>query len=122
MIKVGDEVTVVNWGLNYATYSDWFTEKVQNGEIPVDFAVRYAYRGGMYDKYPMRRGDKKPYIVLYTDTNMSLISKHKNNEEVYLIGTDTLELGARRMTVREIEAELGYSIRLVDEDGDPIEF
>lgn len=109
-IKPMDVVKVADWGDMYDTCTPWFKEHKDN--ISIDWIIRYAY--GDVSNYEQRKyTDDNAYIVLYVDGDKALISLYAENTKVYLINVDAL-YRVRKMTLEEIEKELGYKIKLIE--------
>lgn len=120
MIKVGDEVRVINWGREYSTYWEFFEEH----DIPIGYAARYAYcDSSNFERFGEDAGDTRIFSVLQvvddSTGQLALISSSKYSGKIYLINPVALELvipeGGRPMTVDEIEKELGYKVKIINE-------
>ena len=118
--KVGDLVKVVDWGPQYSSHRDWFLAHMSNAGFKAEWAIRYAFDNALYEIESL--GDsatQKTYQVLYTDGYKYLISVVDGRsvyQPVYLIQEDGLKRTPRKMTLKEIEKELGYEVELVAED------
>ena len=114
-IKAGDIVKVVNWGRNYSTYTDWFLE--QADKLKPEWLVRYAYNDSRnYERYPKNHSDNRRWEVLSVVEDCALITQPDLfRPEVYLISLDGLSPLTREMTLSEIEAELGYPVKIIKE-------
>ena len=113
--KAGDVVTVVNWGKQYTTYTEWFL--FRKSEFPTEWLVKYAYANCMF-KRPLTH---KYYTVLYVDDDMCLIGEREGYNtgrlgSVYIISEDGIALAPKRMTKADIEKELGYRIEIIEEN------
>ena len=109
-LKPMDIVGVADWGRMYDTCIPWFKE--HEGEIPVDWIIRYAY--GDASNYEQRKcTDNNTYVVLYVNEDKALISLYAANTKVYLIHVNAL-YHVRKMTLEDIEKELGYKIKLIE--------
>ena len=86
-LVVGDRVVVVDEGLIYNLYKDWFREN----NIPLDYAVRYAYghqiksgvKGTIRYMAPHSKNSKEMLCLVETDHNWS-------GRPVYLVGLNGL--------------------------------
>ena len=113
-IEDGMNVKVTDWGRGYTTNTPWFTNNWEN--LEKSWIINYAY--GNEDKFNNSRyDDPQLYKVLYTDGDKALIGVIYNSyvHETYLIGVDGIA-PIRKMTLQQIEEELGYSIELVEEE------
>lgn len=118
--KVGDLVKVANWGAQYSSHRDWFLDHMNDDGFKAEWAIRYAFDNALYEIESLGDSAKqKTYQVLYTDGYKYLISAAKTRsvyQPVYLIQEDGLKRPPRKMTLKEIEKELGYEVELVAED------
>ena len=115
-IKAGDIVKVVDWGRIYSTYIDWFVERAD--ELKAEWLARYAYGDSRnYENYPKKGSDNREWKVLFVDGQFALIIEESpfiiTNEKVFLINVDGLSPFVREMTLSEIEAELGYPVKII---------
>lgn len=120
MINIGDIVKVKDWGDSYSYAMDWF---MQN-DISSQLMIRYAYGDGRkYDEYNDETGfkDSLKYKVLAVANGKALITEYDkydnyDNSPAYVVGVNALinikEI--HRMTVEEIENELGYPIEIIE--------
>lgn len=115
-IKAGDIVRVVDWGRNHSTCSDWFLKRVN--KLKLEWLMRYAYGDSEnYEKYPEKGSDNRLWEVLFVDDGLALITRRPEYFKgvVYLIELKALAPATREMTLFEIEAELGYPVKIVKE-------
>ena len=114
-IKAGDIVKVVNWGSAYPTYVSWFLTRVD--ELKPEWLVRYVFDVGNYKNYPEKNLDNRRWEVLFVDGAHALITEKGpfSWPPVYLIGVDGLAPMTREMTLSEIEAKLGYPVKIIKE-------
>ena len=108
--KVGDKVRVVNNGNRYDTYTEWF--EAYREHLKTEWLVKYRYNDD-----DVITGDI--CTVLYyaphtTFHDMLYLIKH-GTDYVYLIGEAGIEVASRKMTLADIEKELGYSVEIVKE-------
>ena len=103
--KVGDMVGIANWGDRYTTHTDWFIEHIN--ELNPEWLVHYAYNE--MDDDPTK---DEAYEVIFADyeDDKYLIRETSFCPRVYLVNHNAL---CKRMTLEEIEKELGYKIKLV---------
>ena len=118
--KVGDLVKVADWGSQYSSHRDWFLAHMSNAGFKAEWAIRYAFDNVLYEIESLGDSAKqKTYQILYTDGYKYLISAAKTDSlytPVYLINEKGLKRAPRKMTLKEIEKELGYEVELVAED------
>ena len=118
--KVGDLVKVANWGSQYSSHRDWFLAHMSDAGFEAEWAIRYAFDNALYEIESL--GDfakQKTYQILYIDGIKYLISIADTDSlytPVYLIHEKGLKRTPRKMTLKEIEKELGYEVELVAED------
>lgn len=109
--KVGDKVKVVNNGSRYDTFTGWF--EAYREQLKTEWLVKYRY-----SDEDVITGDI--CTVLYYAPhincahNMLYLIKHEAGY-VYLIGEAGIEVVSRKMTLADIEKELGYSVEIVEE-------
>lgn len=113
-LKVGDVVRVTDWGKSYSTNKLWFKEHEK--ELNIDWLIRFAY--GDNRKYldkTVCKHDTCKYIVLFIDDvfRLALITSGDEFDSVYLISTCAIVPCRKRMTLKEVETILGYSIEIV---------
>lgn len=111
--KVGDKVRVVSNGSRYDTFTAWFA--VNREHLETEWLVKYRY-----DDDDNITGDV--CTVLYcaphpTRTHDMLYFIKHGADYVYLIGEAGIEITSRKMTLADIEKELGYRIELIRESG-----
>ncbi len=114
-IKAGNIVRVVDWGKGYSTHVEWFL--IWAYRLKTEWLARYAYGDSHnYDKYRKKNSDNRLWIVLAVIDDFALITQQIGDCKgaVYLIDLNGLA-GAREMTLSEIEAELGYPVKIVKE-------
>ena len=125
--KVNDEVRVIDWGKAYTTNYNWFEQ--HKCDIPFRYAVRYAYANSANYINQIEKSDvdEKAYKVLFVEDDMLLITPVESyfegwrvvtsqNSPIFLIS----EYGVKKylkkkMTKKQIEAELGYFVEIVEE-------
>ena len=108
--KVGDKVRVVNNDNRYDTYTEWF--EAYHEHLKTEWLVKYRYNDD-----DVITGDI--CTVLYcaphtTFHDMLYLIKH-GTDYVYLIGEAGIDVVSRKMTLADIEAELGYMVELIEE-------
>ena len=120
MIKAGDLVRVKNWGKGYTTYTGWFLNNFEN--LEPKWIINYAY--GDDSKYRDKcKTDSAIYKVLYVEDSKALICEcGLFARKTYLISTEGLKDTPKRMTKKQIEEELGYSIEILEEEEYEIRF
>ena len=113
-IRVGDKVKVKNWGKSYSNTVSWFEEST---DIPRGLIARYAY-GDDSNFHNCQYSDTETYTVKYLKDNKALITAQgRDYSPVYMIGIEGLELkDVKKMTVSEIEEELGYRVEIIAEN------
>ena len=114
-IKAGDIVKVINWGRIYSIRDNWLLDRLNL--LKLEWLARYAYGDSKnFTTYFKRGSDWRRWKVLFVDVddNLALITQQfDGNGAVYLIGLDGLSPLTREMTLSEIEAELGYPVKIV---------
>lgn len=118
MIKVGDFVKVKDWGESYSCAMEWFL----NNHIDNQLMIRYAYGDSRkFDVYNSDTGIKDifEYEVLAVADDKALIAdpSRYGNTQAFLVRTEALIniTEIHRMTIEEIEDELGYPIEIIKE-------
>ena len=109
--KVGDKVMVVDDGKRYDTFTEWFA--VHREHLKTEWLVKYRYNDD-----DIITGDI--CTVLYCaphikNTSAMLYLIEHSDGCVYLIGEAGIELASRKMTLADIEQELGYKVELIRE-------
>ena len=117
-IKAGDIVKVIDWGRSYSTAINWFLER--KDKLNPDWLARYAFNDSSnYKKYQRTPSDNRRWEVLFVDVdnNLALITEKSPFicGAVYLIRLIGLSPLVREMTLSEIEAALGYPIKIIGE-------
>ena len=81
--KVGDLVTVKDWGKGYSTNLGWF----ERHKIPYNYAVRYCYDNNIDES--LWETDENIYTIIEIAENIALIERKdaRYYEGVYLINT-----------------------------------
>lgn len=108
--KVGDKVKVVNNGSRYDTFIGWF--EAHREYLKTEWLVEYRYNDD-----DIITGDI--CTVLYcaphtmNTSNMLYLIEHSSGC-VYLIGEAGIEFACRKMTLADIERELGYPVEIVE--------
>lgn len=79
--KVGDLVTVKDWGYGYTTNLGWF----ERHKIPYNYAVRYCYDRNIDES--LWQTDKNIYTIIEIAQNIALIERKNGScyEGVYLV-------------------------------------
>lgn len=114
--RVGDTVQVKDWGEMYCRSIDFF--ELHGNEILPNYMVRYAY-GDNRNYVECRNSDSSEYVVLYVYGNKAVISKSVATGAVYVISTNGLTpTNVVKMTVDEIEKQLGHRICIVEDSTD----
>ena len=119
-IKVGDIVYVEDWGKSFASNTTFFEKHLT--EFKPEWVINYAYDNNMYSLFK-NKVDTNKYRVLYTDKEVALITNYTEYyydgysriRATYLISKYGLRLVNVRMTKKEIEEALGYSIEIIEE-------
>ena len=116
-LRVGDEVRVKDWGKMLTTSSDLL---VNDNTISRDLLARYAF-GDNSHFAENRYNDNTKYEILRILGDVVLIGKNVPSyciNPVYLIYDYGLELACppKKMTVSEIEGELGYRVEIIAEN------
>lgn len=119
-IKVGDIVYVEDWGKSYASNTAFFENHLT--EFKPEWVINYAYGNNMYSLFK-NKVDTNKYRVLYADKENALITNYTEYyydgysriKATYLISKYGLRLVNVRMTKKEIEEALGYSIEIIEE-------
>lgn len=115
-IKAGDIVKVVDWEKNYSTYDAWFLTWAYR--LETEWLARYAYGDNRNcGIYHTKNSDNRLWIVLAVVDDFALITQQIRDCKgaVYLIKVNGLSSFTRSMTLSEIEAELGYPVKIVKE-------
>ena len=118
-LKIEDLVIMKDWGTSYPNSSKWFANRINI--LRPEWIARYAYDD--HTNYDTRRyTDQRQYSILYIDESdkKALISDSIDYGKVYLVSLDALVLAnpPKKMTVSEIEEELGYRVEIVAEKED----
>ena len=114
-IKVGDTVYVEDWGKSYSTYTSFFEKHFEDFDI--EWIINYAYNNNMYGRFKNKKDDCK-YKVLYIDGYKILIADVGYNGKIkatYIVDKRVLVPAVIKMTKKEIEEALGYSIEIIEE-------
>ena len=114
--KVGDKVKVKNWGRSYSTYTSFFEERQNDSNMKIEYMINYAYNNDKFLKYRELNSDPDTYTVVYVSNFLSPILIQDSFEATYIVGDDALEFENKKMTLKEIEEQLGFSIELISED------
>ena len=118
-LEIGDIVKVTDWGKNYSGYKDFFIKF----DIKKEYAIRYAFGNSTFYNN-CRYNDSNYYEILDIRQDdygyLCLITNSTEGGQVYLIRSDVLRVygksgKVREMTVKEIEEELGYLIKIIGE-------
>lgn len=116
--KVNDIVKVLDWGFAFSSDLDWFND--HSKDLKIDWIATYAYLD--QDKYyNCKTTDNHRYIILYVDYegHRALIKDADTDmTHTYLIRLEALTRYhyEKEMTVKEIEKELGYPIKIISDD------
>lgn len=116
--KVGDLVKVANWGAQYSTHRDWFLAHMSDAGFKAEWAIRYAFDNELFENESGEQAKQKTYQILYTDGYKYLISVAETRsvyQPVYLIQEDGLKRPPHKMTLKEIEKELGYEVEIIED-------
>lgn len=109
--KVGDKVRVINNGSRYDTFTGWF--EAYREYLKTEWLVKYRY--GDDDNIT---GDICTVLYCAPHINcahiMLYLIEHSEGY-VYLIGEAGIEVASRKMTLADIEKELGYPVEIVEE-------
>lgn len=117
--KVGDKVKVENWGLSYTTYTSFFKNRQNDSNMKIEYMINYAYNNDKFFKYYELNSDPDTYTVVYVNDVNNFLSQVLIQDSLgatYIIRADALEFKNKKMTLKEIEEQLGYSIELISED------
>lgn len=82
MIKVGDKVKVINWGMQKAHNLSWFKKHGSDPNFNFDWVVRYQYN----NKNHVNMKDKRDiliYKVLYIADDLALITRSYSLDTIY---------------------------------------
>lgn len=113
--KVGDIVTVRNWGYAYSSYTSYFDENDMSGVSLKDIA-RYEY-GNFNRPESLDTKFKILQIGTHEITNKAIafieLCEPDKFFPTYLIGVEGLGQVRKKMTLEDIEEKLGYKIELV---------
>lgn len=112
--KVGDKVKVKDWGCSFTTYTGFFKDRQNDSDMKIEYMINYAYNNGKFSQYYELNSDPDTYTVVYVSNLQVLIQD--SFEATYLIRSDALEFKNRKMTLKEIEEQLGFSIELINEN------
>ena len=84
--KVGDLVTVKDWGKGYSTNLGWF----ERHKVPYNYAVRYCYDNNIDES--LWETDENIYTIIEIAENIALIERKDASryERVYLVNAEGL--------------------------------
>lgn len=114
--KVGDKVKVKDWGCSFTTYTGFFKDRQNDSDMKIEYMINYAYNNDKFSKYSELNSDPDTYTVVYVSNFLLQVLIQDSFEATYLIRSDALEFKNRKMTLKEIEEQLGFSIELISED------
>lgn len=114
--KVGDKVKVKDWGCSYTTFTSFFKDRQNDSNMKIEYMINYAYNNDKFLKYRELNSDPDTYTVVYVSNFLSQVLIQDSLEATYIIGADALEFKNKKMTLKEIEEQLGCSIELISED------
>lgn len=116
--KAGDIVKITEWGYQYQSNLDWFYEYITSAGFEVKWAIRYAYGNPMFLVDSLGEPAKlDSYRIYYAvpEQDKYLISVDNDYAPMYLFSARGLKPAPRKMTLDDIESELGYEIELIGE-------
>lgn len=113
LFNVGDIVKVTDEGCQYSTYPSFFTQNFGISPKSEDFSSRYCYN--VY--IDMVNENEEEYKIVgfgkHITTDKIIYVIEDSNSRIFLIGEDGIDAILRKMTLEEIEKELGYKIKLI---------